>query len=64
MYYFAKMIVRGSYALKGAELDRAVARNQRRMQNMHSRVRDIYRKQAVGEKFVYEYLEEGGYSEV
>jgi len=41
-----------------------VARNQRRMQNMHSRVRDIYRKQAVGEKFVYEYLEEGGYSEV
>ena len=53
----------GSYILKGAELDRAVARNQQRMQNMHNRVRAIYRKQIAGEKFIYDYLEEGGYVE-
>ena len=54
----------GSYPLKGMELERAMARNRNRMQNMHNRVRDIYRKQVEGEKYIYEYLEEGGYNEV
>ena len=53
-----------SYQLKGLELDRAVMRNRNRMLNMHNRVRAIYRKQVAGEKFIYEYLEEGGYIEV
>ena len=54
----------GSYQLKGMELERAVMRNRNRMSNMHNRVREIYRKQIEGEKFIYEYLEEGGYNEV
>ena len=54
----------GSYPLKGMELERAAMRNLNRMKNMHNRVRDIYRKQIEGEKYIYEYLAEGGYNEV
>ena len=61
----AKYLVwEGSYQLKGMELERAVMRNRNRMKNMHNRVREIYRKQIEGEKFIYEYLKEGGYNEV
>ena len=54
----------GSYPLKGMELERAIMRNRNRMLNMHNRVRDVFRKQIEGERFIYEYLEEGGYSEI
>ena len=54
----------GSYPLKGLEMERAITRNRNRMHNVHNRVRDIYRKQIAGEKYFYEYLEEGGYNEV
>ena len=54
----------GAYPLKGMELERAVTRNRNRMQNMQNRVRDIYRKQISGEKFIYEYMAEGGYNEI
>jgi len=54
----------GSYSLRGMELDRAISRNRKRMQNVHNRVREIYRKHVDGEKYFYEYLDEGGYNEV
>ena len=53
-----------SYVLRGEELERALARNQNRLRDMSNRVRVIYRKQIAGEKFIYEYMEEGGYNEV
>jgi len=50
-----------SYPLKGLELQKAYERYRNRKRGLHPGLREIYRKQIAGEKFIDDYLAEGAY---